>query len=434
MHKRNKQKTYTESISKIIQIYVIYIKQLYQRFAIFVRNNLLCGGFISDIIQEEKFALLEGQNNPLKERYGMKFRPAVLIVLSALLCAVVAFSGLYRPISSSAAAYTKFSKVKLNIFDTEISLIGFTEKEEDFENSAAEVFSLLDRLDAVFDAYNGYNDLHNLYYVNRHAAKEPVVIPDELFDLISWCKNQWYLGRRTTNIAMGAVLSIWHDYRTAGIKNPDEAALPPMELLEAASSHTDFENVVLNSEKHTVFFSDPELTLDIGAVAKGYAADAACHLLSQSMPSFLLSLGGNVYAGKAPLDGRQNWAVGVQDPRAKSLGQVNGGSDILDIVDVTEQSVVTSGDYWRYYIVDGQRYHHIIDPDTLMPSRQMQSVTVVCQSSLLADFMSTTLFVQFYEDGCQLVESMDGVEAMWVLEDGTIKYSSGMARFLRSQK
>ena len=364
----------------------------------------------------------------------MKSRPAVLIVLSALLCAVVAFSGLFRPISSSAAGYTKFSKVKLNIFDTEISLIGFTEKENDFENSAEEVFTLLDRLDAVFDAYNGYDDLHNLYYVNRYAAQEPVEIPDELFDLISWCKNQWYLGRRTTNIAMGAVLSIWHDYRTAGIKNPDEAALPPMELLEAASSHTDFENVVLNSEKHTIFFSDPELTLDIGAVAKGYAADAACRLLSQSMPSFLLSLGGNVYAGKAPLDGRQNWAVGVQDPRAKSLGQTNGGSSILDIVDVTEQSVVTSGDYWRYYIVDGQRYHHIIDPDTLMPSRQMQSVTVVCQSSVLADFMSTTLFVQSYEDGCQLVESMDGVEAMWVLEDGSIKYSSGMARFLRSQK
>ncbi|MBR6184732.1 MAG: FAD:protein FMN transferase [Clostridia bacterium] len=362
----------------------------------------------------------------------MKSRNAVLLVLTVLACVAIVLVNWVAPPIQKTIEYTKYSTVRLNVFDTEITLIGFAESEEAFAKNAEQAFELLENLDRIFDAYNAYDGLNNLYYLNRRAAQEPVPVPRELFELISWCKQKWDENLRSTNIAMGAVLSIWHDYRTAGIASPDEAALPPMETLQAAEAHTDFQNVVLDANKQTVFYSDPELQLDIGAVAKGYAADAASALLSKSMPSFLLSLGGNVYAGEKPLDGRSAWAVGVQDPRAKALEASISGSDILDIIDVTGLSVVTSGDYWRYYTVDGVRYHHIIDPKTLMPSTQMQSVTVVCQSSILADFLSTALFVNSYEDGLALVNSLPGVEAMWVLPDGKIEYSAGMTKFVRS--
>jgi thiamine biosynthesis lipoprotein len=204
-----------------------------------------------------------------------------------------------------------------------------------------------------------------------------------------------------------------------------------MEALQAASLHTDFDQVILDAEKQTVFFADPRITLDIGAVAKGWAADAAAVILKEEMPSFLLSLGGNVYTGEAPLDGRASWAVGVQDPRPDDSG---AGGVILDVVEVNGLTVVTSGDYWRYYEVDGQRYHHIIDPETLFPSTKMLSVTIICESSTLADFLSTTLFVLSAEDGLALIEGMDGVEAFWVLPDGSQQVSSGMGRYLRSIK
>ena len=353
------------------------------------------------------------------------FRSLLLFFLTAVCVLVSVFP------AASAEGYAKYIRREMSIFDTEISFIGFAPSEEAFETAYAPVVEMLEKFDHIFDGYNAYGDLHNLYYVNRHAAQAPVEVPDELFDLISWCKEQWNAGQRTTNIAMGAVLSIWHEYREAGIADPENAKLPPMEALTAASKHTNFDDVILDAENKTVFFADPLLTLDIGAVAKGWAADAVLPYLYEAMPSFLLSLGGNVYAGQAPMDGRSAWAVGVQDPRADALTVAVGGTEILDVIDVHDLTVVTSGDYWRYYMVDGERYHHIIDPDTLMPSRQMLSVTVVCESSTLADFLSTTLFVLSYEEGLSLVESLDKVEAMWVLPDGTIQASSGMGRYAR---
>ncbi len=352
----------------------------------------------------------------------------------SFLCFVLAFiliSASSVPVGLSENAYTKFNRRALDIFDTEITLIGYARTQAEFDQVYENTMTLLQRYDRIFDAYHGYDGLNNLYYVNRHAANAPVEIPRELFDLISWCRNRWDDGLRSTNIAMGAVLSIWHTYREAGLNDPQNAQLPPLEVLQAASEHTDFDQVILDAEKQTVFFADPEITLDIGAVAKGWAADAAVPYLREHMPSFLLSLGGNVYTGEAPLDGRAHWAVGVQDPRPDESG---AGGIILDIVDVNNLTVVTSGDYWRYYVVDGQRYHHIIDPETLFPSNKMLSVTIICESSTLADFLSTTLFVLSYEDGLRLIESMDGVEAFWVLEDGSRQVSSGMARYLRSLK
>ncbi len=358
----------------------------------------------------------------MKQKFGffMCFSLALILLLASAV-----------PICFSETEYTKFSRRALDIFDTEITLIGYTRTQAEFDQAYEDTMALLMRCDRVFDAYHGYEGLHNLYYLNRHAADAPVEIPSELFDLISWCKRQWDAGLRSTNIAMGAVLSIWHEYREAGLDDPQNAQLPPMEALRAASLHTDFDKVILDADKQTVFFSDPEITLDIGAVAKGWAADAAVPYLSEHMPSFLLSLGGNVYAGEPPRDGRADWAVGVQDPRPDENGL---GGVYKDIVDVHDLTVVTSGDYWRYYIVDGQRYHHIIDPVTLFPSTRMLSVTIICESSTLADFLSTTLFVLSAEDGLRLIEGLEGAEALWVLPDGREQVSSGMGQYLRSLK
>lgn len=355
--------------------------------------------------------------------------------LTALFCAILLFSSLFTgcQASSGTGDYSRFTRRATNVFDTEIMLSGFAVSEEAFNRVADEVIRRLNEYNQIFDGYNPYGEMHNLYYINQHAAQAPVEIPDELFQLLSWCRGKWDEGLKAVNPAMGAVLSIWHDYRTAGTEDPANAQLPPMEQLTAANAHTDFACVILNAEQKTVFYADPLLKIDVGAVAKGYAADLIRDYLMMEMPSFLLSLGGNVYAGAAPMDGRSAWAVAVQDPRADLLNGSNG-SDRLDVLDIASLSAVTSGDYWRFYYVDGQRYHHIIDPETLMPSRAMQSVTIVCESSLLADYLSTTLFICSIEEGSALIASLDGVEAMWVLPDGYIRYSPGMRAYSRALK
>ena len=329
----------------------------------------------------------------------------------------------------AGAESQKFSVSWLGIFDTQITLMGFMESQEEFNKVADETAKRLTEYNRIFDAYNSYPDLHNLWYVNRFAHQAPVEIPGELYSLIAWCKEKWESGMRETNIAMGAVLSIWHDYRTAGLEHPETAALPPMAELEEAALHTDFDQVILDDEKQTVYFADPRIKLDIGAVAKGFSADLIGEYLRQAMPSFLLSLGGNILSGEGPRDGRKHWGVSVESPFDPSIFN---SANYLDVLYVDGLSVVTSGDYWRYYIVDGEKYHHIIDPDTLMPARHMRANTIVCESSTLADFMTTSLFVLSVEDGMKLVESMEGVEALWVLDSGEILMSSGMANYARS--
>lgn len=352
------------------------------------------------------------------------------ILLFLLLASLFCMSGG----AAQETVYTKFTRRAFDLFDTEISLTGFAPSQQAFDQAADEAFALLQRYDHIFDGYTPYEGLNNLYYVNLHAGEEPVEAPEELFNLLAWCKEKWAQGLKSTNVAMGAVLSLWHECREEGIQSPENARLPDRESLAKASGHVNLDDVILDPAAHTVFFSDPEVRLDIGAVAKGWAADGAAALLKRTLPSFLLSLGGNVYAGEAPLDGRSAWAVGVQNPLVDAQALAQGETQILDIVDVKNLTVVTSGDYWRYYVVDGERYHHIIDPETLFPSRKMLSVTVICDSSVLADFLSTTLFVLSYEEGLALVQKLPGVEILWVLPDGSIRSTPGMARFARSLK
>ncbi len=334
----------------------------------------------------------------------------------------------------SAPDATRYSRREYDLFDTEVILMGFAASQEEFTRVTDRTVEQLREYNRIFDGYNAYGDLHNLYYVNEHAAQAPVEVPQVFFDLLIWCRDQWQQGCRKTNIAMGAVLKIWHDYRTEGINHPENAQLPPAELLSEAAGHTRFDDLVLDKDSRTVYFADPLLRLDLGAVAKGYAADLVLPDLMRDMPSFLLSLGGNVYTGNAPMDGRTAWNVGVQDPKADAAVVAAGGTDILDVLQVHDLTVVTSGDYWRFYVVDGKKYHHIIDPDTLMPSEKMVSVTIVCESSLLADYLSTTLFILPYEEGKKIIDSMPGVEAMWVEPDGTILATEGFARYSRNMQ
>ncbi len=321
-------------------------------------------------------------------------------------------------------AETKFSRNIFGYFDTVITLMGYTDSQAEFDQVCDAVSQELKTLHRLFDGYNSYPDLHNLWYLNRYAAKGPVEVEEPLFDLLLRCKEMHQMpDHDKVNVAMGSVLSLWHDAREEGVL-PDEASL------SAAALHTDFSNVILDEENRTVYFSDPKLKLDLGAVGKGYAGDYVKSLLEEKMPSFLISLGGNVYAGDAPLDGRKKWGISVQCP--DGVPPIQYGSDRLDVLYATRLSLVTSGDYQRYMEVDGVRYHHLIDPETLFPASHLRAVTVVCESGFLADYYSTLLFLLPFMQGAELVHSLPDVEALFVLADGSIYYSDGLKPMAQS--
>ncbi len=337
--------------------------------------------------------------------------------LSLCFCAVFIILCCLPP---AAAGPIKYTESFYDAFDTVITLIGYTEDPSVFDGAFESVRSLYLRYHRVFDNYHEYEGVYNLYYLNAHAAEGYTPVEPELMELLVWMKEKQDIAMGRVNIAMGSVLSVWHRYREEGVR------LPPTDILEEAAKHTGFENVILDLENGTVFFSDPLLQLDLGAVGKGYATEiAARYLDSSEMPSYIINAGGNVRCGASPLDGRQRWGVGVSNPSDPNV--------YMDIIYTKDMSVVTSGDYQRFYTVDGKNYHHIIDPDTLFPSAFMHGVTVVCPDSGLADLLSTAFFNMPYADGRRLAESLEGVEVYWVLTDGTVEMTDGMAAMLSSQ-
>ena len=299
----------------------------------------------------------------------------------------------------------------LDVFDTVTAISGMTDSEESFRQRVGLIHDLLLRYHRLFDIYNEYPGLNNLKTVNDHAGIGPVAVDGEIIRLLRDCRDYYELTGHTVNAAMGSVLSLWHEARTAGIDDPEHAALPDEDALQNAAAHTDWAAVEIDEEAGTVYLSDPELRLDVGAVAKGWSAQRAAEAAPEG---FLISVGGNVCATGPKDDSGTPWVVGITDP--------DGGSGYLHTLYNRNSAIVTSGDYQRYYVVDGEVYHHIIDPQTLYPARQFRSVTVICQDSGLADALSTALFILPRVEGETLAQSC-GAEAMWVDLEGVRFYT-----------
>ena len=330
-------------------------------------------------------------------------------ILACMLIAVLLLTASCA--ASGAETYQKYRYTFFGCFDTVIIFTAYARDQAEFETYAKLVESEMMRYHRIFDKYNAYEGVNNLYAVNQGAAEAPVPAEPELMDLLLSVRQWRQAYGGVLNPAMGAVLDLWHDAREDGTVLPDEAAL------QEAAQHMDYDQVILDEEAGTVYFEDPALSLDVGAVAKGYAAQLTSDTLRENgLDSFLLNAGGNVVCGGKPLDGRDFWVVGVEDLDGVSTRETLGATDL---------SVVTSGDYQRYYTVDGVRYHHIIDPDTLWPAAYYNGVTVLCPDSGMADCLTTGLFCMPLEEGQKLVESLDGVEAMWCTPDQQAVASSG---------
>ncbi len=325
-----------------------------------------------------------------------------------------------------AGCAPKFQRLKqydatfLTLFDTVTTIMGHAQSEEEFREQAQAVHDALLQYHELFDIYHSYEGMNNLKTVNDQAGIAPVVVDQKIIDLLTDCQDYETLTEGRVNVAMGSVLRLWHEARTRGLDDPRSAALPRKEALEAGKAHMALSSLVIDREASTVYLTDPEASLDVGAVAKGWALE---RVAAQSPAGLLISVGGNVRATGPKDDANTPWVIGVQDPK--------GVESYLHTLYLTQGSVVTSGDYQRTFTVDGVAYHHIIDPDTAYPSRLWSSVTISCEDSGLADALSTALFLLPQEEGQKLLDKT-GAKAMWVAVDGTISYSPGFNEMIRT--
>ncbi len=343
-------------------------------------------------------------------------------IISSIL--IIAFS--FSLTSCGRTEKERYEAQFLELFDTVTQIVAYTDSKEEFTKQSQLIYDTLKEYHQLYDIYNDYPGINNIKTINDNAGKKPVKVDKKIIDLLLFAKKGYINTEGKLNVALGAVLKIWHEHREAGIEDEAVATLPDIGELKEANKHTDINKVIISEVDSTVFLEDPKMSLDVGGVGKGYATEQVCQYAEKNgFTSGLLSVGGNVRAIGSKGTEEELWNVGIQNPDKESQQKM------LGITYLKDMSLVSSGIYERYYIVGGKQYHHIIDPETLFPADHYAQVTILTKDSGQADATAKAAFILPFDKALGYINKQPDVEAMWVFKDGSIKYSDGFKNYLK---
>jgi len=279
--------------------------------------------------------------------------------------------------------------------------------EQTADRAISAAFKEISRLENIMSTYKPESDISK---VNAAAGLHPVKVHKDLILAVKKSLEFADLSGGAFNIAVGPAIDLWNVTESEDIPTPAE--------LDAIRSLIDYRNVIVNENDGTIFLKKKRMRINLGGIGKGIAADYAHDILEKhGISSGIIAVAGDLHAiGERP-DGSK-WTIGITHPRKKDSA--------IAKVHLKDMSISTSGDYERYFIKDGVRYHHILSPETLYPSRGFQSVSVLAKDSTTTDALSTAIFAMGPESGIRLLEKLDGVEAVIVRDDGSIWMSPGL--------
>lgn len=279
------------------------------------------------------------------------------------------------------------------------------------EQAAEAVFDAFRRVDAEMSEWKESSPLSE---VNRRAGGEPVAVPPDLLDVVRRGIEIGELTDGAFDVTWAALWGLW-DFRA------QEPEVPPADEVATRAELVDYRRIEvaeLDQAEGTLRLPEPGMKIGLGGIAKGYALELAAEALRErGLEDFLLVSGGQVYAA-GTRDGRP-WRVGIRDPRG-------GPEDLFARVELEDACLSTSGDYESYFVVKGVRYHHILDPATGQPARGLRSATVLSPDPVLADALSTGIFVLGPERGLALAERLERVEAVLVDDSGEVLVTTGL--------
>ncbi len=350
------------------------------------------------------------------------------IVLLLALLPVLAGCGQSAGENAAPGAIEPKGKMYYSYFDTVSYVYDYAgDSAERFDGRSAEVSHILQEYHELFDIYHEYTGVTNLCTLNKAAGGEAIPLDPRLIDFLLTARELYDTTGGEMNVMLGAVLRLWHDCREAAAADPANASIPTEEALRAAAEHTDIALLEIDAENNTARISDPQASIDVGALGKGYAVERAAEWLeSEGACGYVLNVGGNIRCIGARPNG-SGWVTAIRNPDSEA-------EDYALRIRISDTSCVTSGVYERYFTVNGTRYHHIIDKDTLYPAAYYDSLTVITRDSGLADALSTALFCMPFDEGLQLAESLEGVDVLWIFPDGEQRTSSGFAAWIEEIK
>ncbi|KAB3530228.1 FAD:protein FMN transferase [Alkaliphilus serpentinus] len=267
------------------------------------------------------------------------------------------------------------------------------------------------RIQYVEDTMSTSVNDSDVHQINQAAGEASVKVAPETIKVIeAGIKYHQITGGRF-NILLGSLIELW------GIGKPHQKVPTDVEIDEARK-HIDIQQIEITNNK--VHLKDSDMLMDLGGIAKGYAVDEAVKVLKDhGVKSGFVNMGGDVYAIGSKPDGSP-WYIGVQNP-------IIGANNSIIRVPLVDRSIVTSGDYERYFVENGERYHHIIDPATGKPSRkQLVSVTILSDKGMDGDALSTAVFVMGLEEGLAFIEAQEGIDAILITKDKEVYVTTGI--------
>lgn len=290
-----------------------------------------------------------------------------------------------------------------------VTIYGQEAKEQDFD----EIFQLIRDIENKISKNIKTSEVVN---VNNNAGIGKVTVSDSTLYIINKALDFGNISNGKFDITIGPLVDLW------GI-GTEEAKVPSTDEINNAIALINYEDIEIN--KNNVKLLNKDMELDLGAIAKGYIADEVSNYLYENgFKHAIINLGGNILTvGNKP--NGDKWKIGIQNPydvRGKDIG----------FVEIGEKSVVTSGIYERYFEEDGVRYHHILDPHTGFPvENNIAGVSIISDKSIDGDGLSTTVFSLGLEKGIELVESLSGVEAIFITKDHEVYITGSNKGFFK---
>jgi len=302
------------------------------------------------------------------------------------------------------------------LMDTFVQVTVYCEDEQRGREALDKAFAEFERINNLTDRFPKDGKTiaasSDVIRINENAGIKPVQVSADTLAIIQRSLYYAQLSGGSFDITIGPIMDLWGFGK-------NEQRVPSDEQIKKTLSLVDYRKVIVDSENGTIYLQNPGMSLDLGGVAKGYATEKAAQILRESgIKHALINAGGNVYALGAKPDGTP-WRVGVRDPR-----NVNG---IIAVLSVIDTSVVTSGDYERYFEEGGVRYSHIIDPSTGKQARGLMQTTVIAESSTDADIINKPLFVLGRQRGTDFAKKLEGVGAIFVGEDKQVTFTGNLA-------
>jgi len=344
----------------------------------------------------------------------MKMNGALLRVLPAVMLIFAMLAG----VAGCAAKNPNEHKAEIFAMDTYITLTAYGDDraQEGLDAAVSRIREIEERMSISIEG-------SDVDLINRNGALGPVKVHEDTLYVIKKGLSYGELTEGAFDISIYPLVRLWD---ITG-ENP---RVPEGDEIHKALELVDYRRVRVDEEAGTVFLEKEGMMIDLGGIAKGYAGDEAVRILKEfGVEHALVNLGGNILTVGGKPDG-SDWHIGLQNPRAE-----DGGARHFAIIDVRDSSVVTSGDYERYmvdiYKETGVRYHHIFNPRTGYPAESgLISTTIVSESAIDADALSTSLFIMGKEKGLPFIGQL-GFQAVCVTDEKTVHSTEALQNNIR---